>query len=78
MLSLLMHVHNLIKIHQLIHKILSINKILTLTLLTLLKTSEKCNYTNLDFIIYINANTCTIFYRNESLYSEDIRENIFF
>ena len=56
-LSILMHVQNMIKIHELIHKILSINKILMLiqghsSVENLRKI--KCNFPNLD-PIYINA-----------------------
>ena len=56
-LSILMHIQNMIKIHQLIHKILSINKILMLiqghnSVENLRKI--KCNFLNLD-LIYINA-----------------------
>ena len=56
-LSVPMHIQKLIEIHKLIHKILSINKILTSISATgLLKIDKKivCIRYNMD-IVYINA-----------------------
>ena len=72
-----MHIQNLIEIHKLIHKILSINKILTsINGHNSVKNRPKimCIRNNMDFL-YINA--FTKFYRNSSICSEDIEGNTF-
>ena len=70
-----MHIQNLIEIHKLIHKILSINKILTsIKGHDSVKNRPKitCIRYNMD-LVFINA--FTKFYQNSS--TEDIEENTF-
>ena len=76
-LSISMHTQNLIKLHILIHNILSINKILTsIKGHNSVKNGPKitCFRHNMD-ILYINASTK--FYQNSSICSDDIEENTF-
>ena len=76
-LSISMHIQNLIEIHKLIHKILSINKILTsIKGHNSVKNWPKitCIRHNMD-LVFINA--YTKFYQNSSICSEDIEENTF-
>ena len=73
-----MHIQNLIEIHKLIHKILSINKILTsIKGYNSVKNLQKitCIRYNLD-LVFINA--YTKFYQNSSICSEDIEEKHIF
>ena len=73
-----MHRQNLIEIHKLIHKILSINKILMLIKgQNSVENWPKITYirNNMD-LVYINADTQ--FYQNSSISSEDIEENHIF
>ena len=76
-LSISMQVQNLIEIHKLIHKILSINKILTSTKChNSVKNDQKirCIRYNMD-LVFINA--YTKFYQNSFICFEDIEENTF-
>ena len=73
-LSISMHIQNLIEIHKLIQKILSINKILTsIKGHNSVKNRPKitCIRQNMD-LVFINA--YTKFYQNSSICSEDIEE----
>ena len=73
-LSISMQIQNLIEIHKLIYKILSINKILTsIKGHNSVKNWQKitCIRYNID-IVFINA--YTKFYQNSSICSEDIEE----
>ena len=73
-MSISMHIQNLIEIHRLIHKILSINKILTsIKGQNSVKNWPKitCFRNNMD-LVFINA--YTKFYQNSSICSEDIEE----
>ena len=73
-LSISMHIQNLIEIHKLIYKILSINKILTLIKgHNSAKNWQKimCIRYNMD-LVFINV--YTKFYQNSSICSEDIEE----
>ena len=77
-LSISMHIQNLIEIHKLIHKILSINKILTsIKGHNSVKNWPKimCIRYNMD-LVYINA--YTKFYQNSSVCSKDIEEKHIF
>ena len=71
-LPISMHIQNLIEIHKLIHKVLSINKILTsIKGHNSVKNWPKitCIRNNMD-LVFINA--YTKFYQNSSICSEDI------
>ena len=77
-LSISMHIQNLIEIYKLIHKILSINKILTsIKGHNSVKNQPKitCFRNNMD-LVYINA--YTKFYQNSSICSEDNEEKHIF
>ena len=77
-LSISMHMQNLIEIHKLIHKILSINKILT----SIKGHNSIKNLPNIMWfrnnmdLVYINA--YTKFYQNLSICSEDTEEKHIF
>ena len=76
-LSISMHIQNFIEIHKLIHKILSINKILTsIKGHNSVKKSAKitCIRHNVD-LLYINAYTKV--YKNSSICSDDEEKHIF-
>ena len=73
-----MHIQNLIEIHKLIHKILSINKILTLIKgFNSVKNCPKtmCIRHNIDLVF---VNEYTKFYQNSYICSEDIEEKHIF
>ena len=73
-----MHIQNLIEIHKLIHKILSINKILTsIKGHNCVKNLPKilCIRNNMDLV---NINAYTKFYQNSSTCSEDSEEKHIF
>ena len=77
-LSISMHIQNFIEIHKIIHKILSINKILmSIKGHNSVKNWPKimCIWNNIDFV-FINA--YTKFYQNSSFGSEDIEEKHIF
>ena len=77
-LSILMHIQNLIEIHKLIHKILSISQILTsIKGHNYVRNGTKitCIEYNMD-LVYISA--YTKFYKNLSICSEDIEETHIF
>ena len=77
-LSLSMHIQNLIEIHKLIHKLLRINKILmSIKGHNSVKNRPKitCIIYNMD-LVYINA--YTKFYQNLSICSYDIEEKHIF
>ena len=77
-LSISMHIQNLIKIHKFIHKTLSINKILmSIKDHNSVKNWRKimCIRYNMD-LVFINA--YTKFYQNSSICSEDIEEKHIF
>ena len=77
-LSISMNIQNLIEIHKLIHKILSINKILK----SIKGYKSDKNWPKVMYIwynmalVYINA--YTKFYKNSSICSEDIEEKTHF
>ena len=68
-----MQLQNLIEIHKLFHKILSINKIMSIKGHNSVKNWPKilCSRKNMD-LVCINA--YTKFYQNSSICSEDIEE----
>ena len=73
-LSISMPIQNLVEIHKLIRKILSINKILTsIKSHNSVKNGPKtmCNRYNMDLVFII---AYTKFYQNSSIYSEGIEE----
>ena len=73
-LSISLHIQNLIEIHKLIHKILSVKKILTsIKGCNSVKNWPKitCIRNNMD-LVFINADTK--FYQKSSICSEDIEE----
>ena len=76
-LSISMHIQNLIEIYKLIHKILSINKILTLNK----GHNSVKNWLKIMWIRYnmdlVCINAYTKFYQNSSICSEDIEEKRF-
>ena len=77
-LSISMHIQNLIEIHILIHKILSINKILTsIKGHNSVKNRQKtmCIRHNIDLVV---INAYTQFYQNSPICSEDIEEKHIF
>ena len=77
-LSISMHIQNLIEIHKITHKILSINKILTsIKDHNSVKTLTKITWISYNMnLVYINA--YTKFYENSSIWSEDIDEKHIF
>ena len=77
-LSISMKIQNLIEIHKLIHKILSINKILT----SIKGHNSVKNWPNIMCIRYntdlVFINAYITFYQNLSICSEDIEEKHIF
>ena len=75
-----MDIQNLIEIDKLIHKLLSINEILTsIKGHNSVKNWQKITcikHTHNMDLVYINA--CTIFFQNSSICSEDIEEKHIF
>ena len=67
-----MHLQNFIKIHHLVHKILSINKILTSIKGHNSVENERNILFNHPNLHLVNINAYTKFYRNSQINSQDI------